>query len=132
VFKPFPVLLTRELVEPASARDLGLEDSVGWISRVFFMGILGMARWIDTQVRRVFPGFSISRLLTRAVGYRFVCRLLMDQTRELVVPGRLRQPIKTMIEGWSRDPDASPWMNFLEDGVTTFGNWRPLDAPREK
>jgi hypothetical protein len=132
VFKPFPVLLTRELVEPASARELGLDGSVWWISRVFFLGILGAARWIDTQARRVFPGFSISRLLTRVVGYRFTCRLLMDQTRELVVPGRLRQPIKTMIQGWGRDPDASKWMNFLEDGLTTFGGWNPLDAPRDR
>ncbi|QJR12375.1 hypothetical protein DSM104443_03461 [Usitatibacter rugosus] len=131
VFKPFPVLLTRELVMPASARELALEESVGWISQLLFVAILGAARWFDTQARRWFPNFSIARLLTRVIGYRLTCRLLMDQTRDLVVPGRLRQPIHALIEQWGRDPDASKWMNFLEDSLTTFGKWEPLDPPRE-
>src|SRR5258707_2364294 len=35
-FKPFPVLLTRRLIEAASSRDLGLDGEVSWLSRMLF------------------------------------------------------------------------------------------------
>jgi len=124
--KAFPVLLTRYLIEPASARDLGLEGRVPWTAKAWFAGLMALARGIDATLRLVFPQFSISRLVTRAVGYRLTCSLLMDQTRELAVPSGLRPGIRTLVASWGTDPDASTRMNALEDRFTTEGDWRPL------
>lgn len=128
-FKAFPVLLTRRLVEPESARDLGLDGQVSWIAKTMFATIMGTARGIDALGRRVSPGFSISRLVTRAIGYRLTCALLMSQTRELSVPGRLRPGIRGLIAQWGRDARAPGWMNALEDRFTTAGDWETLERP---
>jgi hypothetical protein len=121
--KAFPVLLTRRLIEPASARDLGLEGRVSWSSKFLFAMLMGTARGIDAVARLAFPDFSISRLLTRAIGYRLTCALLMSQTRDLSVPATLRPGIRALIAGWGEDTKASRWMNALEDRITTSGDW---------
>jgi hypothetical protein len=126
-FKSFPVLLTRRLIEPDSARDLGLDASVSWISKACFAALMGTALGIDAIARVAFPDFSISRLITRAIGYRLVCSLLMSQTRDLAVPATLRPGIKGLIARWGRDSKASGWMNALEDRVTTHGDWEALE-----
>jgi hypothetical protein len=124
--KSFPVLLTRRLLEPASARDLGLDGRVSWRSRTTFAALMGTARGIDALVRLAYPDFSISRLITRAIGYRLTCALLMSQTRELSVPGKLRPGIRSMIAHWGEDSKAPRWMNALEDRMTTPGDWLAL------
>jgi hypothetical protein len=126
-FKAFPVLLTRRLIEAASAHDLGLDSEVSWISKVAFSALMTTALGIDAVARLAFPDFSISRLITRAIGYRLTCVLLMSQTRDLSVPARLRPGIATMIGSWGNDPKASRWMNYLEDRVTTAGDWAALE-----
>jgi hypothetical protein len=123
-FKAFPVLLTRRLIEAESARDLGLEGRVSWRSRVAFSMLMGTARGIDAVVRLVFPDFSISRLLTRAIGYHLMCALLMSQTRDLSVPGQLRPGIRELIARWGEDSKASRLMNRIEDRLTTAGDWQ--------
>jgi hypothetical protein len=128
-FKAFPVLLTRRLMEKASIRDLALDGHVSWIARTLFAIIMRAARGLDTVVRLFDSRFSISRMLTRAIGYRLTCALLMSQTRELSVPDRLRPGIRALIGGWGRDPDASSWMNALEDRMTTAGDWSALERP---
>jgi hypothetical protein len=125
-FRKFPVLLTRRLVEPASARDLGLDSRVSWLSRFAFAAIMGTSRGIDAVVRLVFRDFSISRLLTRAIGYRLTCALLMSQTRDLSVPSTLRPGIRALIAKWGVDAKASGRMNALEDRLTTSGDWEAL------
>lgn len=125
-FKSFPVLLTRRLIEPASSRDLGLDGRVSWLSRVLFSMLMGTALGVDAVARLVFPDFSISRLITRAIGYRLTCALLMNQTRDLSVPANLRPGIRALIAGWGDDSKASRWMNFLEDRMTTPGDWEAL------
>jgi hypothetical protein len=85
--------------------------------------LMGTARGIDALARLAFPNFSISRLITRAIGYRLTCALLMSQTRDLSVPGRLRPGIRAVIAGWGADSKASGWMNSLEDRFTTPGDW---------
>jgi hypothetical protein len=131
-FKSFPVLLTRRLVEPESAHDLGLDRSVSAISKVCFAALMGTALGIDKVARIAFKDFSISRLITRAIGYRLTCTLLMSQTRDLSVPLNLRPDIRSLIAGWGNDSKASGWMNFLEDRMTTPGDWEALQrhAPR--
>ena len=131
-FKSFPVLLTRRLLEPQSARDLGLEERVTWISKVLFATLMGCARGIDAAMRLAFNDFSISRLITRVIGYRLTCMLLMSQTRELAVPDRLRPGIRALIASWGEDAKASARMNALEDRMTTRGDWHALHGmPRE-
>ena len=122
--KSFPVLLTRYLVEPASAKDLGLDGRVAWTAKAWFASLMGIARTVDTTMRRAFPQFSIARLITRAVGYRLTCRLLMDQTRELAVPAALRPGIPPLVASWGTDREASTRMNAVEDRFTTEGDWQ--------
>ena len=131
-FKAFPVLLARKLMEPASVADLGLDARVTWLARTCFAMLLGTARCIDGLVRVVFPDFSVSRLLTRAIGYRLMCTLLMSQTRELSVPSALRPAAQQLIRAWSDDPKASSRMNRLEDMVTTRGDWEALPPPARR
>ncbi len=125
-FKSFPVLLTRRLIGTASSRDLALNGQVSWISRVSFAALMGSARGVDAVARLAFPDFSISRLITRAIGYRLTCALLMSQTRELSVPGKLRPGIRSLIASWGKDAKAPRWMNALEDRMTTRGDWHAL------
>jgi hypothetical protein len=130
-FKSFPVLLTRRLIEPASSKDLGLAAGVSWRSRIAFTLLMGGARVVDAVVRVAFPDFSISRFITRVIGYRLTCALLMSQTRDLSVPGALRPGIRSLIAGWGQDSEAPRWMNALEDRWTTSGEWRALErSPR--
>src|SRR5258705_10190178 len=125
-FKAFPVLLTRRLIEPRSAHDLGLDGQVSWKSKVAFSALMGTALGIDAIARLAFRHFSISRLITRAIGYRLTCALLMSQTRDLSVPAKLRPGVQALIGRWGDDSKAGSWMNALEDRMTTRGQWEPL------
>jgi hypothetical protein len=102
--KAFPVLLTRRLIEPGSARDLGLDGRVSWLSKALFALVMGTVRGIDRIVRIAFPDFSISRIITRAIGYRITCALLMSQTRGLSVPDRLRPGVQALFTRWGWKP----------------------------
>jgi len=123
--KPFPVLLTRRLIGRDSSRDLGLDDRVSAASKTLFAALMGTSRGIDAAVRLIFPSFSISRFVTRIVGYHLTCALLMSQTRELAVPSTLRPGIRSLVAGWGNDAHAPQWLNSLEDRWTTQGAWQP-------
>lgn len=124
-FKSFPVLLTRFLVGRKSSRDLGLDEQVSAVSRGLFVATMLAARGIDALVRLAVPGFSIARFITRAIGYRLTCVLLMSQTRELSVPSTLRPGIRSVVANWGEDRQAPRWVNALEDRLTTPGDWHP-------
>lgn len=124
--KSYPVLLTRRLIEPSSTVALGLDRRVSWGARFSFAALMGTSRIIDALARRVFPDFSISRLITRAIGYRLTCSFLMSQTRELSVPAQLRPGIRSLIASWGRDAKAGTRMNAIEDRMTTPGDWHAL------
>ena len=70
------------------------------------------------------PGFSLSRLFTRVVGYHFLTRFLMDQTRPLALPERVLNPMADTVAAWGHDQRAPDWVNALEDRLTTDGPWR--------
>ena len=125
----FPVLLTRRLIEARSARELGLDTRVSTPAKLAFATLMGSVRAIDAVARLAFPDFSLSRLVTRAIGYRLTCMLLMSQTRELAVPASLRPGIRALIARWGRDTHASARMNALEDRFTTDGDWEALQRP---
>jgi hypothetical protein len=118
LLKPFPVLLTRHLCGKAASKDLGLDGHVSWLSRALFALGMGAVRAIDATVRLFLPGFSISRLLGRILGYRLTVRLLMDQTRPLKLPAALLGEVGGVVRGWRDDPKAPRWMNALERHFT--------------
>jgi hypothetical protein len=127
--RPFPVLVTGYLCGAPTMQVLGLAGPVAWLSRLAFALCMGLVRGIDTVVRWVFPQFSIARCITRILGYQFMVRLLMDQTRPLKLPQRLLDQVGGMLDRWGDDPHAPRWLNTLEDRFTTRGSWRTPARP---
>jgi uncharacterized membrane protein len=124
VLRGLPVPLARWLIGPDTAARIGLDEHVSWPTRlVFLLGRL-LVGLTDGVVGLVQPGFSLSRLFTRAVGYHLLTRFLMDQTRPLALPDRVLHPMGDLIAGWGTDARAPAWANRLEDRLTTDGDWR--------
>jgi hypothetical protein len=121
VLKPFPVLLTRHLVGKATSCDLGLDGRVSLLSRALFVLGFALVRGIDAIGRLVFPGFSISRLVTRILGYQLTAKLLMDETRPLKLPATLRKEVSDAVQSWHNDARAPRWVNALERRLTGRG-----------
>ena len=118
ILKPFPVLLTRHLIGKDAARDLGLDGRVSLLSRALFVLGFGLVRGIDAVGRLVFPGFSISRLVTRILGYQLTAKLLMDETRPLKLPAALQNEVSDAMRAWHNDDKAPRWMNAIERRFT--------------
>lgn len=123
IAKPFPQLMTRFLCGKATAGDLGLTQPVPWSSALLFWGVLLVARVIDRVLRLVLPRFSIVRTLTRILGYHFMSRVLMSQTRPLQLPSELLNQVDGVVHHWSDDPHVPKWINRIEDRLTTHGTW---------
>ena len=123
IVKPFPQLMTRYLCGRETAEDLGLNQPVPWLSALLFWCVLLLARAIDAVVGLLLPRFSIVRMLTRALGYHFMSRVLMSQTRPLQLPTELLNQVDTVVHSWSDDPHAPGWLNRIEDRLTTSGSW---------
>ncbi len=123
ILKPFPVLLTRYLCGPTNADDIGVSDRVSLISRCLFAVFMFVVRVIDGTVRLILPEFSITRLITRILGYHFMSQLLMDQTRPLNLPDHLLDQTNDAISSWSEDLKAPKWVNNIEKKLTTSGKW---------
>jgi uncharacterized membrane protein len=126
VVRGIPVPLTRWLIGPDTAREIGVDERVSWPTRLLFLAGRLLVRLIDTVVRVFSPGFSLSRLFTRIVGYHLLTRFLLDQTRPLNLPDHLLNPLTETVSAWSDDPAAPGWLNRLEDRWTTTGHWRPV------
>jgi uncharacterized membrane protein len=131
ILKPFPALMTRHLCGAAQARTLGIDGRVSWLARGAFTLFFGTTRTIDGLARFVLPQFSISRMLTRVLGYHFTKRLLLDQTRPLNLPAQLLAHMNGAVAGWGRDPNAPGWLNAVEDRLTTRGAWTPSEGYSE-
>lgn len=114
LLKPFPTLLTRLLCGSNATRDLGLNTRLPLLSRLLFAAGLALVRAVDAVVRQFVPGFSISRMLTRAFGYRLVTRFLIDQTRPLRLPDALLDEVHAATGQWRHDPKAPRWLARLE------------------
>jgi len=123
IAKPFPQLMTRFLCGKATAGDLGLTQPVPRSSALLFWGVLLVARVIDRVLRLVLPRFSIVRTLTRILGYHFMSRVLMSQTRPLQLPSELLNQVDGVVHSWSDDPHVPKWINRIEDRLTTRGTW---------
>jgi hypothetical protein len=118
ILKPFPVLLTRHLIGKDATRDLGLNGRVSLLSRVLFVLGFALVRGIDAIGRLVVTGFSISRLVTRILGYQLTAKLLMDETRPLKLPAALQNEVCGAIRAWHNDDKAPRWMNAIERRFT--------------
>ena len=118
ILKPFPVLLTRHLIGKDAAGDLGLDGRVSLLSRALFVLGFGLVRGIDAIGRLVVPGFSISRLVTRILGYQLTAKLLMDETRPLKLPTALQNEVSDAVRAWHNDDKAPRWMNAIERRFT--------------
>lgn len=124
IVKPMPSLMTHYLCGKETAHDLGLNQThVPWSSRWLFWTVLLLARSVDTVVRLISPEFSLVRALTRVLGYHFMSRVLMNQTRPLQLPDQLLGQMDSAVANWSDDPKAPTWLNRLEDRLTTSGRW---------
>ena len=133
LLKPMPLLMLRHLCGPATARDLGLDAPVSIVAGALFTALVWATRAVDATVRVVVSDFSISRFLTRLIGYQLMTRILMQQARPLALPENLRADIDTMMDAWADDPKAPRWLNRIEDRFTTPGSWRTAPgrpAPR--
>lgn len=124
LLRPFPVLMTAHLCGKSTMQALGLTGRANLLSRLAFALLMGLTGLVDTVVRWVLPGFSISRFITRVLGYQFMTRVLMNQTRPLKLPDRLLKQIGGSMVRWSDDPKAPRWLNALEDRWTTRGSWQ--------
>ena len=124
IVKPFPTLFTRHLCGAVTAKAIGIDGRVSWFSRMLFALLMGTVRVIDATVRQVFPEFSISRFISRVVGYQMMAKFLMDQTRPLKLPSHLLDGVANMMSAWSDDPKAPKWVNTLEDRWTVKGDWQ--------
>ena len=100
VVKPFPRLLTRELIGARSAGDIGIGGEAPLASRMFFTFLLEAAHVIDDLVRLVAPRFSLVRWLSHRLGYRFLTRVLMGQTRSLALPEHLMTRLTDQLHAW--------------------------------
>ena len=124
IVKPFPTLFTRHLCGAVTAKAIGIDGRVSWFSRMLFALLMGTVRVIDATVRLVFPEFSISRFISRVVGYQMMAKFLMDQTRPLKLPSHLLDGVANMMSAWSDDPKAPKWVNTIEDRLTVKGDWQ--------
>lgn len=123
LLKPFPALMTIHLCGAATARTVGIDAHVSWLSRAVFVVLSSGSRAVDSLVRLVLPEFSISRMVARVLGYHFMKRVLLDQTRPLNLPEHLLGQVNEAIAGWGNDPNAPRWLRTLEDKLTTPGTW---------
>jgi hypothetical protein len=114
ILRTFPVQLTRYLCGKSVASALALPRRVGIVSRIVFLTGLGAIRAFDAIVRLFVPQFSISRMLTRVLGYRITWRILMDQTRPLKLPDKLLHDVNTALAHWQDDPESPRWLAKIE------------------
>jgi uncharacterized membrane protein len=126
LLKCVPPQLTRHLCGDATAQCIGVPlSSSTWIQRFFFTAGMLTIRIIDGVMGFFIPGFSLSRMLTRVLGYHTITTLLMDQTRPLRLPDHLLNQMHQTVDGWSDDPKAPRWLNSVEDLLTRQGSWHP-------
>jgi len=124
VIRQLPVPLARWLIGRDTAREIGVDQRVGLLTRFVFAAGLLAARAIDATLRLVVPHFSLTRMFTRVVGYHLLTRFLLDQTRPLGLPDELLGPMQDTVAGWQHDGKSPGWLNRLEDRLTTVGAWR--------
>ena len=118
-----PVPMTQWLIGSQASRDTGVNLHVPLLTRLLFVAGRFVTGSVDGMVRLVVPGFSLSRMLCRVIGYHVLSEFLLDQTRPIGLPAHLLNPLRSTVAGWSADPRAPRWLNALENRLTTHGPW---------
>ena len=118
-----PVPMTQWLIGSQASRDTGVNMHVPGLTRLLFASGRFLTACIDAVVRQVVPGFSLSRMLCRAIGYHLISHFLLDQTRPIGLPAHLLNPLRATVAGWGADARAPQWLSGLEDRLTTQGPW---------
>ncbi len=123
ILKPFPVLMTRYLCGKTNADAIGVEGRASLWSKGLFLVLMQISHCIDSLMRFFIPEFSIIRMVTRVLGYHFMSKILLDQTRPLKLPSHVLNDVSTTLQTWGNDPKAPIWLNKLEDKLTRPGSW---------
>jgi ER-bound oxygenase mpaB/B'/Rubber oxygenase, catalytic domain len=126
VVRALPVPLIERLIGKADARRIGVGDQVGRASRIVLGAVLALTHIVDGVGRLFSPHFSITRMLTRVIGYHMLTHFLLTQTRPLALPPQLLNQMHVAVSQWHQDAQAPGWINRLEDRLTTNGSWVPL------
>ena len=92
-----------------------------WPTRLMLNTGRCVTTFIDHAVQLVVPGFSLSRMLCRVIGYHMLSQFLLDQTRPIGLPTHLLDPLRCTVASWSEDTHAPRRLNALEDRLTTRG-----------
>lgn len=123
VLRHLPVPLLARLCGRETAQAIGADQSIGVLPRVLLSVLLAGARLADGVGRLFVSDFSLTRLLTRALGYHLLTRFLMAQTRPLALPDAVLNTLADTLAGWSEDPRHGALLNRLEDRLTVRGRW---------
>ncbi|MFN7916319.1 MAG: oxygenase MpaB family protein [Vicinamibacterales bacterium] len=123
IVRHFPELMTARLCGP-QARSVGVDGHAPLSAKLLFAVTMGVARVVDGVCRMRWPDFSISRLVTRIVGYHLLTTVLLDQTCPLTLPDHLLNRVDETMATWGEDRKAPHWLNVVEDWLTTRGTWR--------
>lgn len=124
ILRHVPVPLTQLLIGPQASRELGLNNQAGVLARLLFQILRAAVSTIDAIGRLFSRQFSISRMITRVLGYHLLSELLLSQTRPLALPDAVLENLHDTVAAWGHDPKASAWLNRLEDRWTRVGEWR--------
>lgn len=123
VVRHLPVPMIERLLGREAARRIGVGPQAGLATRALFAVAMAITGGIDRLGRWFSPGFSITRMVTRVIGYHMLTRFLLDQTRPLALPEGLLNQMHGTVRDWHTDTQAPGWINRLEDRLTTSGHW---------
>lgn len=129
--RALPVPLTQWLIGTQASQDIGLNRRVPWLTRLLFGAGRALIGFADGVGQLFSPGFSLSRLFTRVIGYHLLTRLLLDQTRPIGLPEQVLNPMRDTVAGWHEDRRNPALLNWLEDRLTTRGAWVADATPRQ-
>jgi ER-bound oxygenase mpaB/B'/Rubber oxygenase, catalytic domain len=123
IFRHLPVPMTQWLVGQQTAKEIGLAKQASWLTRSLFRVLRAFIKVIDSIGRLFSSRFSISRLITRVLGYHLLSQLLLDQTRPLNLPNEVLEDMHRTVAQWSEDPKSHEWLQRLEARMIPDSLW---------
>ncbi|MBS7808519.1 oxygenase MpaB family protein [Variovorax sp. PCZ-1] len=114
VIRHLPVPMTQWLVGMQTAAEIGLAEQASWLTRTVFVALRVLVTCIDAFGRLFSAKFSLSRMITRIMGYHLLTTLLMSQTRPLALPSEVLEHLHASVALWRHDPKAHAWLQSLE------------------
>lgn len=118
VVRNLPVPMTQWLVGKQTAAEIGLAQHASWPTRSVFLVLRVLIICIDAIAQLFSSKFSVSRMITRIMGYHLLTKLLMSQTRPLALPDMVLEDLHQTVAYWRNDPKAHPWLKKLEYRLT--------------